>query len=125
MFVHLRLHTEFSVADGTCRIDDAINTAKADGQVALAITDLNNLFGTVKFYSACRLAGIKPLIGAEISVRLADEDLNSEPAKLLLLVQNHTGYLNLCELSCKERAGQMTSATSVLPLIWRKRWVCH
>ena len=92
MFVHLRLHTEFSVADGTCRIDDAINTAKADGQVALAITDLNNLFGTVKFYSAGRLAGIKPLIGAEISVRLADEDLNAEPAKLLLLVQNHKGY---------------------------------
>jgi DNA polymerase III subunit alpha len=101
MFVHLRLHTEFSVADGTCRIDDAINTAKADGQVALAITDLNNLFGTVKFYSACRLAGIKPLIGAEISVRLADEDLNAEPAKLLLLVQNHKGYLNLCELLTK------------------------
>jgi DNA polymerase-3 subunit alpha len=101
MFVHLRLHTEFSVADGTCRIDDAINTAKADGQVALAITDLNNLFGTVKFYSACRQGGIKPLIGAEISVRLADEDLNAEPAKILLLVQNHKGYLNLCELLTK------------------------
>ena len=47
MFVHLRLHTEFSVADGTCRIDDVVAAAKADGQAALAITDLNNLFGAV------------------------------------------------------------------------------
>ena len=68
MFVHLRLHTEFSVADGTCRIDDVVAAAKADGQAALAITDLNNLFGAVKFYSACRQHGIKPLLGAEVAI---------------------------------------------------------
>jgi len=101
MFVHLRLHTEYSIVDGTCRIEDAIQSAKADGQVALAITDLNNLFGTVKFYSACRQQGIKPLIGAEVSIRMADDDLHAEPAKLLLLVQNHQGYLNLCALLTK------------------------
>ena len=49
MFVHLRLHTEFSVVDGTCRIDDVLKAAQADGQPALAITDLNNLFGGMMF----------------------------------------------------------------------------
>ncbi len=50
MFVHLRLHTEFSVVDGTNRIDEVVTTAAADGQPALAITDFNNLFGAIKFY---------------------------------------------------------------------------
>jgi len=118
MFVHLRLHTEFSVADGTCRIDDVIQAAKSDGQVALAITDLNNLFGTVKFYTACRQAGIKPLIGAEVSVALPDEDASSEPAKILLLVQNNTGYLNLCELLTKLWSQDAGRAQNALDWRW-------
>ena len=65
-FVHLRAHTEFSVVDGTLRIDEAVAAAAADGQGALAITDLSNLFGAVKFYSAARAAGVKPIIGAEV-----------------------------------------------------------
>jgi DNA polymerase-3 subunit alpha len=118
MFVHLRLHTEFSVADGTCRIDDVIQAAKSDGQVALAITDLNNLFGTVKFYTACRQAGIKPLIGAEVSVALPDEDASSEPVKILLLVQNNTGYLNLCELLTKLWSQDAGRAQNALDWRW-------
>ena len=66
MFVHLRLHTEFSVVDGTNRIDDVVAAAAADGQPALAISDLNNLFGAIKFYKAARGKGVKPLIGAEV-----------------------------------------------------------
>jgi len=66
MFVHLRLHTEFSVVDGTTRIDDVIKMAAKDGQPALAITDLNNLFGAIKFYEGGRGKGVKPVIGAEI-----------------------------------------------------------
>ena len=65
-FVHLRAHTEFSVVDGTLRIDDAVAAAAADGQGALAITDLSNLFGAVKFFTAARRAGVKPIIGAEV-----------------------------------------------------------
>jgi hypothetical protein len=65
-FVHLRTHTEYSVVDGTLRIDDAAAAARADGQGALAITDLNNLFGAVKFYKACRGKGVKPMIGADL-----------------------------------------------------------
>ena len=65
-FVHLRTHTEYSVVDGTLRVDDAVRAARADQQVALAITDLGNLFGAVKFYRACRSQGVKPLIGVDL-----------------------------------------------------------
>jgi len=97
MFVHLRLHTEFSVVDGANRIDDCIAAAVAAGQPALAITDLNSLFGAIKFYKAARGAGVKPLIGADIVL----EGLGSDPqaqSRMIVLVQNHGGYLNLCEL---------------------------
>ena len=95
MFVHLRLHSEFSVVDGTTRIDEAVASAAKDGQGALAIADLNNLFGALKFYKAARGKGVKPVIGAEICL---EDAAGGEPARLLLLVQNRQGYLNLCEL---------------------------
>ncbi|MET0203111.1 MAG: PHP domain-containing protein, partial [Casimicrobiaceae bacterium] len=60
-FVHLRLHSEYSVVDGTLRIDEAVAAAAADGMPALAITDLSNAFGLIKFYRAARAAGIKPI----------------------------------------------------------------
>jgi len=68
MFVHLRLHTEFSVVDGTNRIDDVVAAAATDHQPALAITDLNNLFGAVKFYKAARGAGVKPVIDHRLPI---------------------------------------------------------
>ncbi|MBC7732157.1 MAG: DNA polymerase III subunit alpha [Bacteriovorax sp.] len=95
-YVHLRTHTEFSVVDGTLRIDEAMAAATADRQGALAITDLANLFGAVKFYSAARKRGIKPLIGAELW--LEPEGGEKSPSRLLVLVQNNAGYLHLCEL---------------------------
>ena len=103
-FVHLRTHTEYSVVDGTLRIADAAALARADGQPALAITDLSNLFGAVKFYKACRGAGIKPIIGADIFVEPDPagpgngSSQDRQASRLLLLVQNRQGYLNLCEL---------------------------
>lgn len=101
MFVHLRLHTEYSIVDGTCRIDDLVDTARNDGQAAIAITDVNNIFGAIKFYTACRKAGIKPILGAELSVLSPDSDAPNEISKVLLLAQNQIGYLNLCELLTK------------------------
>ena len=65
-FVHLRMHSEYSVTDGIVRIDEAVAKARADGMPALALTDLANLFGMVKFYRAARSAGIKPLIGCDL-----------------------------------------------------------
>ncbi|HEX5739313.1 MAG TPA: PHP domain-containing protein, partial [Hydrogenophaga sp.] len=106
MFIHLRLHTEFSVVDGTNRIDDTVAAAAADGQPALAITDLSNLFGAVKFYKAARSAGVKPLLGAEVMLQgFSDETPGAMPGshqpaapRVVLLVQDSQGYLNLSEL---------------------------
>jgi DNA polymerase-3 subunit alpha len=95
-FIHLRTHTEFSVVDGTLRIDELVGAAAADEQAALAITDLSNLFGAVKFYSTARKKGVKPLIGADVWLEPTEGD--KQPSRLVLLVQNKIGYLNLCEL---------------------------
>ena len=99
-FVHLRTHTEYSVVDGTLRIAAAAQAARSDGQGALAITDLNNLFGAVKFYSACRSQGVKPLIGADVLMEPVSQAPGGDrqASRLLLLVQDKQGYLNLCEL---------------------------
>jgi len=99
-FVHLRTHTEYSVVDGTLRIDDAAAAAKADQQAALAITDLSNLFGAVKFYKACRGKGVKPIIGVDVYLEPDPALCGSDklPSRLMLLAQDRTGYLNLCEL---------------------------
>ncbi|MCA0324940.1 MAG: DNA polymerase III subunit alpha [Proteobacteria bacterium] len=97
MFVHLRLHSEFSIIDGTVRVDEAVAAAAADGQPALALTDFGNLFGAIKFYKAARDAGVKPVLGAEILLQgLGADDDNA--SRVLLLVQNTQGYLNLSEL---------------------------
>lgn len=99
-YVHLRTHTEYSVVDGTLRVDDAAAAARADAQPALAITDLSNLFGAVKFYKACRGKGVKPIIGTDVFMEPepAMSGSGTAASRLLLLVQNRQGYLNLCEL---------------------------
>ncbi|MBS0313974.1 MAG: DNA polymerase III subunit alpha [Proteobacteria bacterium] len=94
-FVHLRLHSEYSIVDSTLRIKDAVKLAANDGQVALAITDLGNLFGFVKFYKAARGKGIKPICGVDAWV--APEEPGGEPCRVLLLAQSHAGYLRLCD----------------------------
>jgi len=98
-FVHLRSHSEFSVVDGTLRIDDAAAAARRDGQVAMAITDLANLFGAIKFYKACRAKGVKPIIGADLWMQ--PEGGDKAPSRLLVLVQSRQGYLNLSQLLAK------------------------
>ncbi len=115
-FVHLRLHSEYSVVDGTLRIDDAARAAAADGQPALAITDLNNLFGAVKFYKACRGKGVKPIFGAD--VWMEPEVAGSQASRLLLLVQDRRGYLNLCELLARAWTGNAQRSTAWLKWEW-------
>jgi len=119
MFVHLRLHTEFSVVDGTNRIGDSVKAAAADGQPALAITDLSNLFGAIKFYKAARKCGVKPLIGAEIWLEGLGQDA-SALSRLLLLVQNKQGYLNLSELLARAWTQQGSKAQASVKLDWLK-----
>ncbi|MBK7614289.1 MAG: DNA polymerase III subunit alpha [Burkholderiales bacterium] len=118
-FVHLRTHTEFSVVDGTLRIDDAAAAAKADGQVALGISDLANLFGAVKFYKACRGKGVKPLIGADVWMEpLPDAGDPQQATRLLLLVQNTQGYLNLCELLARAWTRNVQRAQAWVTWAW-------
>jgi error-prone DNA polymerase len=74
-FVHLHVHSNFSFGDGACRIDELVATAKRMGMTALAITDHDGLYGAVRFYQACQAAGIKPIIGVEISVEALGEAL--------------------------------------------------
>ncbi|MDR2165924.1 MAG: DNA polymerase III subunit alpha [Zoogloeaceae bacterium] len=111
-FVHLRVHSEFSLADGILRVGDgkgnpgdAVKRAVEDGMPALALTDLMNVFGLLKFYLGARGKGVKPVAGADCwitteartgAMRLPD--VLPEPRRLLLLVRNHDGYLQLSEL---------------------------
>ncbi|MBU1777675.1 MAG: PHP domain-containing protein, partial [Gammaproteobacteria bacterium] len=95
-FVHLRLHSEYSIADGIVRIGEAVGAAKADAMPALALTDLSNVFGLVKFYKETRGAGIKPVVGCDVFV--TNDAVRDQPFRLLLLCQSHAGYLRLCEV---------------------------
>ena len=95
-FVHLRLHSEYSVTDGIVRLDAAVAAAAADGMPALALTDLGNVFGLVKFYQAARQRGVKPIIGCDVWIE--NSAARDQPHRLLLLCQTRAGYRNLCEL---------------------------
>ena len=95
-FVHLRLHSEYSIVDGLVRIDDVVKAAVKDRQPALAMTDLANLFGLIKFYKAARGKGIKAIAGCDVWI--TNELDRDKPTRLLLLVKNRLGYLQLCEL---------------------------
>ena len=102
-FVHLHVHTEYSLLDGACKIKELVKLAASLGQKAIAITDHGVMYGVIDFYKACNAAGIKPVIGCEVYTapgsrfekqRRADYDY----AHLLLLAKNNTGYQNLSKL---------------------------
>ncbi len=95
-FVHLRLHTEFSLVDSTIRIKQLMPVVEEGGMPAVAMTDQNNLFGMVKFYRAARGAGIKPIFG--VDVLLVDEDNDDLLYHIILLCQNNAGYKNVTKL---------------------------
>jgi DNA polymerase-3 subunit alpha len=115
-YVHLRTHTEYSVVDGILRIDDAVNAAASDSQPACAITDLSNLFGAVKFYSAARKKGVKPIIGCDLW--LEPEGGEKQISRLLVLVRNAQGYLNLCELLARAWTTNVHRAQALVKWEW-------
>ncbi len=105
-FVHLHTHTEYSLLDGASRITDLVAAAKGHGQTALAITDHGALYGAVKFYTAARAAGVKPIIGCEMymaprSRHDKEGRTDRDPNHLILLARNETGYRNLIQLVSK------------------------
>ena len=102
-FVHLHLHSEYSLLDGACRIDGLMDRVKELGQTAVAITDHGVMYGCIDFYKAAKAAGIKPIIGCEVYVarrgmtdRVHGQD--NDPYHLVLLCENRKGYENLCYL---------------------------
>lgn len=96
IYIPLRLHTEFSITDGTVRIKDAVKKAVSDGLPALGVSDLMNMFGLVKFYKACRGAGIKPVAAADVWIE--NPAAPDKPFRAMLIVKNNSGYLRLSEL---------------------------
>jgi len=115
-FVRLHLHTQYSLLDGAIRLPDLINQAKEWNIPAIAQTDHGNMFGAIDFYTRCKNAGIKPILGSEIyftpgsrfdrspskktkSVSNQDaEESSRQIHHLILLCKNNTGYENLCKL---------------------------
>ena len=102
-FVHLHVHTEFSLLDGACRISSMMDRVKELGQNAIAITDHGVMYGCIDFYKAAKAAGIKPIIGCEVYVaRRGMQDrvhgIDNDPYHLVLLCKDRTGYENLCKL---------------------------
>src|SRR5689334_15126864 len=103
-FVHLHLHTEYSLLDGACRVDELVDQGAKLGMKAMAITDHGNMFGAVTFYDAAKAKGIKPIIGCEIYVAIGSRfDKNASGITeaynhLTLLSTDETGYHNLMKL---------------------------
>ena len=117
-FTHLHLHSEYSLLDGACRIEDIPKAVKAGGMNAVALTDHSVMYGAVAFFKACRDEGIRPIIGCEVCVspKSAEDDLPTDktPAHLVLLVKNETGYRNLSELVSRSFAKSMTAGVPVV-----------
>jgi DNA polymerase-3 subunit alpha len=102
-FVHLHLHSQYSLLDGANRLDDVIGTAVSMGMPAVALTDHGNMFGAIEFYTRAQAAGIKPIVGVEAYVAQGSR-LDRTPGKgssnhLVLLARNETGYRNLLKLT--------------------------
>ena len=117
-FVHLRLHSEYSLVDGLVRLKPLAAKVVELGMPAVALTDFNNFFGLVKFYKTMQSAGVKPIIGADLIV--VDESGEGAPTQLVLLVSNNVGYKNLTNLISKayqqgQRQGVPTIKHSWLP----------
>ena len=100
-FVHLHVHSEYSLLDGACRINGMMDRVKELGQSAIAITDHGVMYGCIDFYKAAKAAGVKPIIGCEVYVtRRTMEDrvngIDNDPYHLVLLCKDRKGYENLC-----------------------------
>lgn len=114
-FVHLRLHTEYSITDSILKVKDTVNLAHKDQMFALAVTDLHNMFALVKFYKACREKGIKPIVGTEANIEAIDGSFY----KVIFLVKNIDGYRELCELITRS---YVSNKVADVPYI-REEWL--
>ena len=115
-FVHLHVHSEYSLTDSTIRVGDLVAACAAAGMPAVALTDQSNLFALVKFYRAAEAAGIKPIAGCDLWI--AERDERAEPQRLTVLCQNRDGYLNLSRLLTRAYAEGRRGEHALVALDW-------
>ncbi|HIK72236.1 MAG TPA: DNA polymerase III subunit alpha [Gammaproteobacteria bacterium] len=118
-FVHLHLHSEYSLSDGIIRIEELVAKSSDLSFSSVALTDLTNLFGLIKFYRLARKEGIKPIVGSEIRVA---KDLDSQSGTLVMLVKNKTGYTNLTKLVSKAYVEGQVSGEPIVKLSWLEEY---
>ncbi|MGE0030213.1 MAG: DNA polymerase III subunit alpha [Steroidobacteraceae bacterium] len=115
-FVHLRLHTEYSLVDGIVRVPRLMRAVAGSGMAAVALTDHGNLFAMVKFHREAEKRGVKPVIGADLW--LSDEDERAEPTRLTLLAQDETGFRNLTRLVSRSYLEGQARGRPLLARAW-------
>jgi DNA polymerase-3 subunit alpha len=122
-FVHLRMHSEFSIVDGIVRLDAAVAAAANDRQQALALSDLSNLSGFIRFYKAARSAGVKPIAGCDVWISEDSGGVRREgprvgSSRALLLARNRDGYRALCELLSRAHLENTGHGRAELRFAW-------
>ena len=115
-FVHLHLHTEYSLADGLVRVKPLVKRAVELGMPAVAVTEKDNLFSLVKFYKAAMDVGVQPIVGADMMV--GAQDSKDVEGRVLLLCQNTEGYRNLCRLATRAYSQTRAGDAPVLDPSW-------
>jgi DNA polymerase-3 subunit alpha len=118
-FVHLRLHTEYSLVDGIVRVPDLMAAVAAAGMPAVALTDQSNLFAMVKFYKEAQAAGLKPLIGVDAWIREPGE--RAPPSRIVFLCQNLVGYRHLTQLVTRSYLEGQHRGVPMLERSWLSR----
>jgi DNA polymerase-3 subunit alpha len=115
-FVHLHLHTEYSLVDGIVRIKPLVKAAAEAGMPAVAVTDQANLFAMVKFYKAAQAAGLKPIVGTDVWVQ--NEEEPNQPSRLVLLCRDYPGYRNLTHLVSRAYIDGQHRGMPILEKAW-------
>lgn len=125
-FTHLRVHSSYSIKDGSLSPKEIIGLAEKNGQSAVAVTDLNRMLNTINFYESARAKGVKPIIGVDATIErdITDPDLDfsddeSEPTRILLIAKNLTGYRRIMELLSK---GYLENQKDEVPYI-KQSWL--
>jgi len=122
-FVHLHLHTEYSIGDSIVRVKDLIRTTATAGMPAVAMTDRSNLFAMVKFYRTALANGVKPIIGAEVLIAGVHDEAVATP--LVLLCKSVAGYRALSELLTRSYLEGQQGGIQVLSAAWLQDVACH